>query len=69
MIYIKFTKEIILSNNNIQIPAEVWAAVEKKANQCKAAWGMGFPIISITLLKQILKREEANQPKRSIDKE
>ena len=54
---------------NINIPAHIWDEVEKKALQCKHAWGMGFPIISVTLLKQILKREEADKPKRSIEKE
>ena len=69
MIVIKLNKEIILSKDNIQIPAEVWVQVEKKARECKVAWGMGFPVISITLLKQILKREEVNQPSKSINKE
>lgn len=54
---------------NIQIPADVWEHVEQTARECKKAWGMGFPVISITLLKQILKREEADKPKRSIDRE
>lgn len=58
-----------MSDSNIQIPAAVWAKVEKKALECKTAWGMGFPIISVTLLKQILKREEADKPNRSINKE
>ena len=56
-------------SDNIQIPAEIWAKIEKKAGECKVAWGMGFPIISVTLLKQILKREEPSKPKRSIDNE
>ena len=60
---------ILTDDNSIKIPAEVWAKVEKTAKECKVAWGMGFPIISITLLKQILKREEASKPNRSIDKE
>lgn len=54
---------------NINIPAHIWKQIEKKAAECKHAWGMGFPIISVTLLKQILKREEADKPNRSIDNE
>ena len=58
-----------MSKDSIVIPAHIWAQVEKKALECKHAWGMGFPIISITLLKQILKRDEVDKAKRSIDKE
>lgn len=56
-------------DNVVKIPAHLWEEVEKTANECKKAWGMGFPIISLTLLKQILKREEADKPKRDIHKE
>ncbi len=55
--------------SKISIPPEVWEQVIKTSEECKKAWGMGFPVISVTLLKQILKREEANKPKRSIDNE
>lgn len=54
---------------NINIPTHIWDQIESKSKQCQRAWGMGFPVISVTLLKQILKREEADNPKRSIDNE
>ena len=33
-----------------------WPDIEKKAKECQRTWGMGFPVISITLLKEILKK-------------
>ncbi len=42
----------------IFIPKNVWVKIERKARECQRNWGMGFPVISITLLKSILKSEE-----------
>lgn len=56
-------------SDKISIPPEIWEKIEKTAKECKATWGMGFPVISIRLLKQILKREESDKPTRSIKKE
>ena len=58
-----------MKDNNIKIPNDIWKQVESKSKQCQRAWGMGFPVISITLLKQILKREEVSKPRHSINNE
>jgi hypothetical protein len=55
--------------DKISIPADVWAQVEKTSMECKQAWGMGFPVISVTLLKKILKRQYVDKPGRSINRE
>lgn len=55
--------------DKVSIPPHVWEQVIKTSEECKKAWGMGFPVISITLLKRILKREQVNKPNRSIEKE
>ena len=57
------------SVNRIVIPDNIWQQIEKTSLECRVAWGMGFPVISITLLKQILKREKPQKPSRSIAKE
>ena len=46
-----------LENNQamVLIPNDIWIKIEKKAKECQKNWGMGFPVISITLLKTMLK--------------
>jgi len=51
------------------MPADIWNQIERKAEECQKAWGMGFPVISTTLLKQILKGQQPDKPSRSIDNE
>lgn len=53
----------------VVIPANIWKQVEQTAKECQRCWGMGFPVISITLLKKILKKQPINKIGRSIEKE
>ena len=41
----------------VVIPADIWQEIEQTAKRCQRYWGMGFPVISITLLGKILKRD------------
>ena len=51
-------------SERVVIPTDVWKQIEKTAIECRKTWGFGFPIISITLLKQILMRKNADKPQR-----
>ena len=53
-------------SGKVSIPPEVWEQVVKTSQECQKTWGMGFPVISITLLKQALKRQQPEKPKKSI---
>ncbi len=58
-----------MDKDRIVIPPEIWQQVEITSKECQIVWGMGFPVISITLLKKILKRQAVGRPKRSIGSE
>lgn len=35
---------------------KTWKEIEKKAKECQKWWGMGFPVISLELLKPLFDR-------------
>ena len=39
---------------SVVIPDAVWKKIETTSIECKRIWGMGFPVISITILKNLL---------------
>lgn len=44
---------------------EVWAEVESTAKDCQRKWGMGYPVISVRLLRDILgKHRRSSQQNR-----
>jgi hypothetical protein len=45
-------------------PAVVWNAVMAEAAQCRRTWGMGFPVISLELLKPFWERATGPRPTR-----
>lgn len=40
--------------------AKAWQEVERVAKLCQRTWGMGFPVISVELLAQIVARGKAD---------
>ena len=43
--------------NIVNIPDDIMNGISETGKECQKSWGMGFPVISITLLKQILNRK------------
>lgn len=35
---------------------QVWRELEAKAKACQRTWGLGFPVISVALLRPFIKR-------------
>ena len=46
-------------NGLILLDSNAIIEVEKTAKECQRTWGMGFPVISVTLLKKILAKHTA----------
>lgn len=39
-----------------------WVEIERVARECQRTWGMGFPVISTHLLRQILDGQKPDRP-------
>jgi hypothetical protein len=47
----------------VEQASPVWAELSKKAKECQRSWGMGFPVISLHLLRKYWFRATGHAPK------
>lgn len=46
----------------MQLDQQTWDAIFECAKKCQRTWGMGFPVISMPLLRDILEGRKPDEP-------